>query len=162
MSLLMSCMAALPALAGDEAHADIIQNVESVVAVRDPATTPDFPLGSVMRSDCDLVVWITAEDGSGTEYLVCQVNDEPVMIPENQGTPPTETVHYTSGECVWTSDYWFARDESIVMAASVEVTVTPAGRVFAIANYPADPIECPDEEPEASGSPAPQESPSAS
>jgi hypothetical protein len=109
-----------------------------------------------MRTDCAFVVWIANEDGSGTEYLTCQLSDDPVMVPENQGTPPESTVNYTGGECLWTSDYWYAKDESTVMAASFEVTVTPSGRAFAVASYPAEPLVCPDQgpAPDPSASPA--------
>jgi hypothetical protein len=154
--LTVSLLAASPVAAGQAPPADIIEDVESVVAVRVPGTTPDFPKGSIMRTDCAFVVWIEAEDGTGTEYLACEVSDAPVMVPENQGTPPESTVNYSGGDCEWTSDYWFAKDESIVMAASYEVTVTPSGHVFAVASYPAEPLDCPEQEP----APDPSASPS--
>ena len=33
-----------------------------------------------------------------------QVDDEPVMIPQNQGVVPGAVVVDTGGECVWASD----------------------------------------------------------
>jgi hypothetical protein len=113
-----------------------------VLAVVDPATTPDFPLGSLMRADCAVAVRIPADDGSATEWMACQLSDEPVMIPENQGAPPDATVTYSGGPCTWISDF-LANSEGVdVFADAFEVIVTPSGRVLAWSTYAAEPAEC--------------------
>ena len=87
-----------------------------------------------------------AEDGSAQEWMSCTLSDEPVMIPENEGTAPATPVVSAGGECVWTSDYWSAKDGSEVKAAAFQVTVLPGGQVFAWSSYPAEPLDCPAEE----------------
>lgn len=133
-----------PGMALAQEGTDLLLDIPSVVTVKDPATTPDFPKGSVMRADCDFVLRIEAEDGSAQEWMSCLLSSEPVMIAENQGVPPTATITRTSGECEWASDYWATKDGSTVMAASAETTVTPSGRVSAWASYPAVPLVCPE------------------
>ena len=49
------------------------------------------------------------------------------MIPEFQGSPPATAFINGGGPCLWISDYWFAKDESIVMAESFSYVVTPRG-----------------------------------
>lgn len=136
----------LPGVAAADGHIDVIEDVSTVVAVVDPATTPDFPVASLSRADCDVVVRVEAEDGSSQEWLSCTLSDEPVMIPENQGTAPATPVTDAGGECIWGSDYWFAKDGSEVKAAAFQVTVLPSGQVFAWSSYPAEPLDCPSEE----------------
>ena len=97
-----------------------------------------------MRADCAVIVNVTAEDGSSEQWQSCALSDQPTMVPENQGVPPTAVVLNSGGECVWTSDYWYAKDESIVMASAFEIVVTPQGRVFAWSTYPAEPLDCPE------------------
>jgi hypothetical protein len=134
----------LPGAVLAQGEVDVVQNVDSVVAVVDPSATPGFPAGSLMRAVCGPVVNVAAEDGSSQQLQTCSLSDEPVMIPENQGTPPEATVAISGGECEWTSDYWFAKDESIVMASAFEIVITPSGRVFAWSEYPAEPLDCPE------------------
>ncbi len=99
----------LPGVAAADEQTDLLLDTASIVTVKDPATTPDFPIASVMRAVCDFVLRIEAEDGSAQEWQSCTLSDEPVMIPENQGVPPTTTITRTGGECVWASDYWATR-----------------------------------------------------
>ena len=146
-------LVALLALAGGAPVAaqepgTIVYDTRSVLAVVDPAT-PGFPVGSLMRADCAFAVRIVADDGSVQEYQACRLSDEPVMIPENQGTPPTTTLTYGSGPCVWTSDVIWATEDRPVHADAVEIVVLASGQVFVRSSYPAEPLVC--EEP----SPAP-------
>lgn len=137
---------ALPGVAAADDHIEVLENVATVVVVKDPATTPDFPVGSLSRADCAVLVRVVAEDGSSEEFMSCTLSDEPVMIPENQGTAPEATILDAGGECVWSSDYHFTMDESDVKASAFEVTITPSGRVSAWSSYPAEPLDCPEEE----------------
>lgn len=137
---------ALPGVVVADDHIDVLEGVATVVVVKDPATTPDFPVASLSRADCSVLVRVVAEDGSSQEFQSCTLSDEPVMIPENQGTAPDATITDAGGECVWSSDYHFTVDESDVKASAFEATITPSGRVFAWSSYPAEPLECPDEE----------------
>ena len=132
----------VPGVVWAEGGTDVLNDVPSVVAVVDPATTPDFPAGSLMRADCDVVVRVEAEDGSAQEWTSCTLSDEPVMIPENQGLVPDAVVVDSGGECIWSSDYWFTVDESEVYADAFEAVVTPSGRVYSWASYPAEPLDC--------------------
>jgi hypothetical protein len=141
------------------AKTEVLEDVGTVLAVVDPATTPDFPVGSLMRADCDVIVRIPADDGSATEVMACQLSDEPVMIPENQGVPPEATVTYGGGPCTWVSDFLGNSEGIDVFADRFEVTVTPSGRVLAWSNYAAEPAECapaemPSTPPEPGASPA--------
>ena len=141
----LAVLPAAPGAAAADEQTDLILDIPAVVTVTDPATTPDFPKGSVMRADCQFVLRIEAEDGSAQEWQSCTLSDEPVMIPENQGVPPTTTVTRTGGECEWASDYWVNTDASTVSASAYELTVTPSGRVSAWSSYPAEPLVCPEE-----------------
>jgi hypothetical protein len=64
------------------------------------------------------------------------------MVPAFQGQPPRQAFTFGGGACEWTSDYWVARDGSIVMASSFRYVVTPSGRVNITADYPAEPLDC--------------------
>lgn len=155
-SCLLVVVGAAPAAAQGP---EVIEDVGIVVAVVDPATTPDFPSGSMMRADCPAVVWTPGEDGSGTEWIACQLSDEPVMVPERQGSPPAETVSYGGGACTWISDYLTSTEGEDVFAEAFEVVVTASGRVFAWSSYPSEPLDCePMEAPEASPAIAPSPS----
>ena len=125
--------------AANPASVDRVHDIETVLAVR---FDDDFPLASLMRATCDWAQFVQRPDGSGVETLHCQLSSEPVMIPEFQGSPPARAFTHGSGPCLWTSDYWFAKNESIVLAASVSYVVTPSGRVNIRAEYPADPLVC--------------------
>ena len=136
----------LASVASADGHVEVIEDFPTVVAVVDPATTPDFPVGSLSRAVCDVLVRIEAEDGSAEEWMSCQLSDEPVMVPEFQGVAPESPIVDAGGECVWTSDFWYTKDESEIKASAFELTVTPSGRVFSWSSYPAEPLDCPEEE----------------
>ena len=72
----------------------------------------------------------------------CQLTDNPVMIPEFQGSAPARAFHNGGGPCEWVSDYWFAKNVTDVFAASYSYIVTPSGHVTAHAEYPAVPLTC--------------------
>lgn len=135
----------VPGVVSADEHIDVLENVPTVVSVVQPSTTPDFPVASLSRADCEVVVHMEAEDGSAQEFMSCQLNDEPLMVPENQGSAPESVVVDAGGECIWTSDYWYTKDESEIKALAFEAIVTPSGRVFAWSSYPAEPLACPDE-----------------
>ena len=137
-SLIVGVIAAPVAAQGPQ----VLEDIPTVVAVVDPAATPEFPAGSLMRADCAVAVRITAEDGSATEWMACELSQEPVEIPENQGSPPITTVTYGGGPCTWLSDYMAESEVGEVFAEDFEVTVTPSGRVFAWSSYPAQPLDC--------------------
>jgi hypothetical protein len=141
LALVVGLMAALvaPVAAADGAWTDRIEDVETVLAVRSDA---DFPLASLMRAHCDEVRFVQAANGAGVEKMRCRLSDDPVMIPAFQGEPPTTAFTLRGGSCEWTSDYWFARDGSIVLATSFHYVVTPTGRVNVTANYAADAPPC--------------------
>jgi hypothetical protein len=141
----MLAVAASPMVAAAQEHIDVLEDVESVVQVKDAATTPDFPVASVSRATCQVVVNMQADDGSSQQFQSCTLNDEPVMIPENQGVAPEATITVAGGECIWTSDYFYAIDESIVAASAFELVVTPSGHAFAWSSYPSEPLVCPEE-----------------
>lgn len=136
----------LPSVVLADGHVDVLENVPTVVAVVDPSTTPDFPVASLSRADCEVLVRVEAADGSAQEFMSCQLSDEPVMEPEFQGSAPESVVIDAGGECIWTSDYWYTKDESEVKASAFEMTVTPSGRVFAWSSFPAEPLVCPEED----------------
>jgi hypothetical protein len=138
-------MAMAPGIAAADEHIEVLEDVASVIAVNDPATTPDYPLGSMSRADCAFLVRVVADDGSSEEFMTCSLSDEPVMIPERQGSAPAEPLMYGGGECIWASDYHFVTDGTDVKASAFEVTVTPSGRAFAWSSYPAEPLDCPAE-----------------
>jgi hypothetical protein len=131
-------LAATPAAAGP-ATVDRAGPIDTVLAVR---SDDDFPAASLMRATCDSSKFVTRPDGSGIEKLHCSLSSEPVMIPEFQGSPPARAFTNRGGPCIWTSDYWFAKNGSIVMAASFSYVVTPTGRVNITAEYPAEPLVC--------------------
>jgi hypothetical protein len=138
-------MALMPATASAQGQTEILEDIETVVAVADPAS-PDFPVASLMRADCDYLVRVEAEDGSSHEWMSCTLSDEPLDIPENQGTVPEAAVIDAGGECIWGSDYWTATDGSVVYASEFEVVALPSGRVHSWAAFPAEPLECATEE----------------
>jgi hypothetical protein len=137
-ALMLLATIAAPVSAG-RGWIDKIEDIETVIIVRDEA---DFPLKSIMRADCDFTLWIQHRSGRGTELLSCRLSNEPVMVPEFQGTPPKGFFFNRTGACEWTSDYWWYRDESIVMAESAQYVITPSGRVLITASYPAQPLQC--------------------
>jgi hypothetical protein len=122
-----------------DAEVDVIEDVETVVAV---ALPDDFPVGSVMRADCAVVMRVQFRNGSAHEMQSCTLQDEPVMVPENQGTPPDAVFNLSVGPCEWVSDYWYAKNETTVYAESAHLVVAPAGEVHAWATYGADPLDC--------------------
>ena len=126
-----------PAVA--RAEADRATNFGSVLAVKFDET---FPIASLMRVDCAFVQRVQLPDGSAQEVMQCTLSDEPVMIPEFQGQPPDRAVRYSGPPCLWASNYWFAKAGIIVFADGFDVVVTPAGRVRAIATFPAEPLDC--------------------
>lgn len=123
----------------DPAAADRIEDVDTVVIVAMP---DDFPVGSVMRAECAFVQRVEFSDGSARETQQCTLSDEPVMIPENQGSPPATAFRHRTGPCEWMSDYWYAKDGTTVYASSSRLVVTPAGTVYATSTYPAEPLVC--------------------
>lgn len=132
-------LALAPAAAADSAEVERIENIDSVVVV---ALPDDFPIGSISRAACDWVLRVERPDGSATEKLHCMLSDEPVMIPEFQGHAPDTAFHNAGGPCMWVSEWWFAHDESIVLASSFQYVVTPSGTVMATSTYPAEPLAC--------------------
>ena len=132
-------LSAGPIAAGNGGWVDQIENVDTVVIVR---FEEDFPLASIMRATCDSVRFVQRPDGSGTETLRCRLTDDPVMIPEFQGQAPETAFTHSSGACEWTSDYWFAKDESIVLASSFHYTISASGLLHGTATYPAEPLTC--------------------
>lgn len=138
LAALLTVTLASPAAAGG-ATIDRVENFGSVLAV---AFGEDFPIASLMRTDCDFAVWIQLPDGTARETMVCQLSPEPVMIPEFQGVPPDRAVIYGGGACVWASDYSWNTSGEELYAASFRVVVTPAGRVTAWSTYPAEPLDC--------------------
>jgi hypothetical protein len=121
------------------AATDRVEGVDTVIFVAMPE---DFPVGSVMRARCAFVQRVEFDDGSSRETQRCTLSDEPVMVPENQGSTPDTAFKHRSGPCEWISDYWFARNESTVYAESYRLVVTPAGAVYATSDYPAEPLVC--------------------
>jgi hypothetical protein len=125
--------------AAEPALVDRIEGPDTVLAVRFDS---DFPIASLMRATCDWAQFVERADGSGIERLRCQLSADPVMIPEFQGTRPQTAFIHGGGACLWTSDYWFAKDGSIVMAESFSYVVSPSGTVSIKAEYPAVPLDC--------------------
>jgi hypothetical protein len=99
---------------------DVLEDFQTIVAVRDPSSTPDFPLGSFMIADCAFVVRIEWEDGSSQESASCTLSDAPLENPENQGTPPSEPLVISGGECAWISDCAWVTSEAEVVASEFE------------------------------------------
>ncbi len=131
-------LGATAALAGG-ASTDRVEDFGSVVAVALPA---NFPVDSLMRADCSFVQRLQRPDGSAKETLVCDLSDEPVMVEEFQGVPPSRAFIDAGGECIWSSDYWWNTNETEVYADSFRVVVTPSGKVRATSTYPAEPLVC--------------------
>jgi hypothetical protein len=123
----------------EAASVDRVEDIDTVVIVAMPA---DFPIGSVMRADCDFVQRVEFTDGAARETQQCTLSDDPVMVPENQGVAPAVAFRHHQGPCEWMSDYWYAVDESTVYAESARLVVTPGGTVFATSVYPAEPLDC--------------------
>jgi hypothetical protein len=121
------------------ANVDRIGSFETVLAVK---WDDDFPIASLMRADCSRLIRVERPDGSATEIQDCVLNDNPVMIPEFQGVPPSRAFVHRGGPCLWFSDYWFNTAGSGVLAESVRYTVTPSGHIHATSEYPAEPLAC--------------------
>jgi hypothetical protein len=138
LSLLLLAVVAAPAAAAG-ATVDRLTDVDTVVVVAMP---DDFPIASISRASCASVQLVTRSDGSARETLHCQLNDEPVMIPEFQGHAPDRTFHNAGGACVWLSDYWFAKTGEDVYAASFRYVVTPSGQLNVVVEYPAERLVC--------------------
>jgi hypothetical protein len=138
MLSLMTLSIASPVTASS-GSVDTIRDFATVLAV---ARGDDFPVASLMRANCAFVVRVERADGSARETQVCQLSDEPVMIPEFQGVPPSSTFIDEIGPCAWHSDYWFNLNGTDVLASNVRIVVTPAGQVFATSTYPAQPLSC--------------------
>ena len=124
------------------AWVDRVEGFQTVVAVA-PIEGP--PIGALMRADCSFAQLVQRPDGSSREILECRLSDEPVNVPEFQGTPPATAFTDSGGPCIWQSDYWAAKEGSTVYAESFEVTVTPSGRVTGKADYPETPLDCPED-----------------
>ena len=139
LALSSMLVAVAPVAAARPAAVDRVGGIETVLAVR---SDDDFPIASLMRATCDSSQFLTRPDGTGVETMHCSLSAEPVMIPEFQGAPPARAFTLRGGACIWTSDYWFAKNGSIVMAERFSYTVTPSGRVNVKAEYPADPLVC--------------------
>ncbi|HTE66106.1 MAG TPA: hypothetical protein VK736_07590 [Candidatus Binatia bacterium] len=138
MVTLMGTSLASP-VAANSGSVDTIRDFQTVLAVARPA---DFPVASLMRADCAFVVRVEHPDGSARETQVCQLSDEPVMIPAFQGAPPTRAFIDLVGPCAWFSDYWFNKNGTDVLASSVRLLVTPSGHVVVTSTYPAEPLSC--------------------
>ena len=121
------------------ATVDQIEDFGSVLAVALPA---NFPVGSLMRADCEFVLRVERPDGSARETQLCRLSDEPVMVPLFQGTAPDTAFHHGGGPCIWTSDYWWTVAGRGVYASSFSYVVTPSGIVRITATYPATPLTC--------------------
>jgi hypothetical protein len=128
-----------PAAALGAASVDRVHDIDTVLAVRFDET---FPVASLMRATCDWSQFVRRPDGSGIETMHCTLSAEPVMIAAFQGQPPAQAFVHGGGPCLWTSDYWFAHDGSIVMASAFDYVVSASGRVNVRAVYPARPLDC--------------------
>ncbi len=135
---LLTILSTAPAAARG-ASVDRIGSFESVLAVAMP---DDFPVASIMRADCSGLIRIERPDGSAIEIQNCELNGNPVMIPEFQGQPPKEAFVLEGGPCTWHSDYWFNVAGIDVLAASFRYVVTPSGHVNVSSEYPAEPVVC--------------------
>ena len=130
-------LAAFPAAVLGAGQAELLQDFNSFIRYTDPTT------GEGVRAlvHCDVLVHLGAEDGSANEWQACSLSEDQPMGPV---TPPATAVAKSVGECIWTSDYDANGDETYAAAASVELTVTPSGRVYVWTTYPAEPLACPD------------------
>jgi hypothetical protein len=126
-------------VAANGARVDRLENIETVLAVAMPV---DFPIASLMRADCSSLVRVERPDGSATEIMDCQLNANPVRIPEFQGVPPSRAFVNAGAACLWFSDYWFYSAGIDVLAESFHYTVTPSGHVHVVSEYPAEPLAC--------------------
>ncbi len=142
--LLLGIVTASPVAAGGPAHksVDILRGVDTVVVVAFP---DDFPIGSLSRAYCGILIRVERHDGSATETAVCRLTTEPPLVfPENQGYAPESKFVDVGGPCTWTSDYWWTVADVPVYASDFRVTIWPSGLVFIRANYPAEPLVCED------------------
>ena len=130
-------LAALPAAVLGAGQAELLQDFDSFIRYTDPTT------GEGVRAlvHCDVLVHLEAEDGSANEWQVCGLSEDQPMGPV---TPPATAVAETAGACIWTSDYDANGDGAYAAASGVELTVTPSGRVYVWATYPAEPLACPE------------------
>jgi hypothetical protein len=119
------------------AEAEVVEDIRSSIRYTDPGTGE--PVNAIV--DCDVLVHIDADDGSAEEWQACTISDEQPMGPVS---PPAASVTETVGECIWTSDHQVNEDGSPVAAETVELTVTPSGRVYVWTTYPAEPLDCPE------------------
>lgn len=138
MAIILCLLVASPVVAR-RGSVDRIEDIETVLVV---ALPDDFPIASIMRADCAWVQRVELPDGSSSETMVCELSDEPVMVPEFQGSPPSRAFHNSGGPCEWFSDYWFAKEGTDVLAARYQYVVTPSGKVHARSWYPAEPLTC--------------------
>lgn len=118
---------------------DRVEHFQTVVAVA-PIDGP--PVGALMRADCAFALLAQRPDGSAIELIKCRLSDDPVDVPEFQGTPPETVFIDAGGPCIWQSDYWAVKDGSTVFAERFEVVVTPSGGVSGRAEYPPVPLDC--------------------
>ncbi len=139
LALALLSAAVAPPVAATSASIDRLSNVQTVVAVAMP---DDFPVASLMRATCESLIRIERPDGSATDIQHCQLNAEPVMIPEFQGAPPSQTIINKAGPCVWSSDYWFTFAGTNVLASRFRYTVTASGHVHVRSEYPPEPLAC--------------------
>jgi hypothetical protein len=130
-------LAALPAAVTGAGTAEMVQDFDSFIRYTDPTT------GEGVRAlvHCDVLVHLQADDGSANEWQACSLSEDQPMGPV---APPATAVVEPSGECIWTSDYDATGDGSYAAASSVELTVTPSGRVYVWTTYPAEPLACPE------------------
>jgi hypothetical protein len=133
----MIFLTALPAAVLGAGQAELLQDFDSFIRYTDPAS------GEGVRAlvHCDVLVHIEAEDGSSNEWQACALGEDQPLGPV---TPPATAVTETAGECIWTSDYDADGDGSYAAAASIELTVSPSGRVYVWSSYPAVPLSCAD------------------
>jgi hypothetical protein len=137
-ALVLGLLTASP-VSAERGSVDRIGSFGTVLAVASP---DNFPFASLMRAECSSLVRVQRSDGSAMETQICTLSDDPVMIPEFQGTPPQKAFQMDGGACTWTSDYWWNVADSPVYADSFSYIVTPSGAVRATSTYPAHPIAC--------------------
>lgn len=121
------------------ATVDRLHDFETVLAVAMPV---DFPVASLMRAHCSVLIRVERPDGSASEVEDCELSDEPVLVPEFQGVPPTTAFVLDGPSCMWFSDYWGSTQGIDVLAESFQYTVTPSGHVHVRSEYPAEPLTC--------------------
>lgn len=125
------------AMAGASAEVERLEGpFETVV----PVAFADNPAGvELMYVECDFVQRLVKPDGSARETQTCHLTDPFDVFP---GEPPTRAFSPPSGACLWFSDYVLLTAGETVWAESVNLTVTPSGRVNVITTYPAEPLDC--------------------